>query len=95
MSACRSCGEDITWAETVPGGKKVPLDRRVVEPTARGALVLVNGYAYSHPELVDRLAQREAVSTSRAADLIRARYDAHLSHFSTCPHAEHHRKDRR
>lgn len=95
MSACRSCGQDVVWAETVPGGKKVPLDPRIVEPTERGALVLVNGYAYSHAELVERIAVKQAVSTVRAADLIRSRYDAHPSHFSTCPHADRHRKDRR
>lgn len=93
-NACRSCKAEMLWAETVPAGRKVPLDPATVEPTARGALILVNGFAYSHGELVDRLAQREGVSTTRAAELIRLRYDAHLSHFSTCPNARRHRGGR-
>lgn len=94
-AACRSCGADILWAETVPGGRKVPLNVATVEPTERGALLLVaNHFAYSHTELAERIAKRQAVSLARAADVIRARYDAHLSHFATCPAADRHRKDR-
>lgn len=94
-ATCRSCGADVLWAETVPAGRKVPLDVATVDATARGALVLVaNRFAYSHRDLADRIAQRQAVSVARAADVIRTRYDAHLSHFATCPNARSHRKDR-
>jgi hypothetical protein len=94
-ATCRSCGADIVWAETVPAGRKVPLDAATVDPTARGALILVgNRYAYGHADLADRIAQRQAVSVARAEDVIRSRYDAHLSHFATCPTADRHRKDR-
>ena len=37
MATCRSCGADIIWARTVPGGKLMPVN---VEPSERGNLVL-------------------------------------------------------
>lgn len=49
MSRCRSCGAEITWAVTQPGGKRMPLD---AEPVAqRGLFVFDNGYAKPPPRL--------------------------------------------
>jgi hypothetical protein len=64
---CRSCGAGMRWAETVPGGRRVPLDTATVDQDQRGALILVGGrYAYSLTELAERIAKKEAVSIGRA-----------------------------
>lgn len=92
MSACRSCPAELLWVETVPAGKRIPLDTATVDVTARGAIIVVGRFGYSLKELVERVSLKEAVSTRRAEALIAERYDAHLSHFSTCPGAARHRR---
>lgn len=40
MSACRSCGAEIEWAESLKTGKNIPLDAK---PTPDGNLVCIVG----------------------------------------------------
>lgn len=86
------------WAVTVPGGKRVPLDVATVPATERGALVVVprDGtlYAYSLRELAERLAAKRGRTYDRAVEAVGAEFDAHLSHFASCPNANRHRRDR-
>lgn len=92
MSACRSCRAEVLWVETVPAGKRIPLDPPGVDFRAHGAIIVVGRFGYTLKELAERLALREAVSVARAEELIGARYDAHVSHFATCPQAAQHRR---
>jgi hypothetical protein len=80
VSACRSCGARIVWAETI-SGRRMPVD---ADPAPDGNLVL----AYSSPG-----AAPMAVVVTPSQPMLDdpPRY---LSHFVTCPNAEHHRKDR-
>jgi len=81
-TACRSCGEPIIWA-TLPSGKKCPMDasmyNRLEMPTERI-------HVYSLSEEGKEVA---AASIDKAALLDTTRF--YISHFSTCPNADHHR----
>lgn len=96
-ATCRSCRAPLDWADT-PAGKKIPLDKTPVDQTARGALILVEAghrnWAYSFKDLVAKVSLREGVSETRAAEMIGQQYEARLSHFSTCPNSERHRRPR-
>jgi len=75
-ASCRSCGADMIWTVT-RSGKKMPMD---AEPSSNGTFELhemANGEV--HAEFVPE--------KDRNADM-----DLYQSHFSTCPHANQHRK---
>ena len=74
---CKSCRRLVYWAHT-PAGKRMPVD---AEPSEGGRLVLT----YS------RRANRLLVEQLQPAkhEATRRRY---LSHFVTCPHADHFRR---
>lgn len=98
MSRCKSCGAGIVWAETVPGGKNIPLDTTECSLSDGGAFVLVSKgdkhYAYKLRDLSERIAAAEGKSLDHARASAIARYESRLSHFSTCPHADEHRTRR-
>jgi hypothetical protein len=97
MTVCRSCGAEVIWAETATG-KRIPMDPGPVPLEQRGALVLVEAgarnYVYGLADLTQTLAFAEGVSETRARELIDERYEALVSHFSSCPEADQHRRSR-
>jgi len=88
---CKTCGAEIIWAET-PAGRAIPLDvepvygkqrsfwEKEAEPTLvpRGAMVLLPG-------------QKTRAATEEDLKLKRPMY---VSHFSTCPDHDMHRRVR-
>lgn len=82
MARCKSCGAEIIWIET-PGGKKMPCDpEQVVYKMRKGArakIVTQNGEVHS-ADLGVELGQGDGIG--------------YISHWSTCPFAERHRRDR-
>lgn len=94
-SSCRSCSAPVRWAVTVPNGRSVPLNVEPVLATERGALLVVPQggalFAYSLKELAGRVAAKRDLSYDRAAEVVAVEFDAHLSHFATCPNANDHR----
>jgi hypothetical protein len=96
MAACRSCGAQIIWAETVPGGKTMPLNAKECRPSEGGAFLVVpkgdKHYAYKLEYLAERIAIAEGKSLDHGRASAYARYESHLSHFSTCEHADQHRR---
>lgn len=95
---CRSCRAEVLWAQTVPGGRNMPLDKAEVKSGAAGALVVVGAcgkfWAYTPADLAERLAQSQGVSVQRASELVANDYAWHVSHFATCPDADKHRRPR-
>lgn len=94
---CRSCRAEIIWAKTVPNDKTIPLDAAEVLAGTPGALVVIYGasdraFAYSAAELAERLARKNGYSIERAQHKVREDYPWHVSHFSTCPNANQHRR---
>lgn len=94
---CRSCNAEVLWAKTVPAGASMPLDVREVAAGTKGALVVIYGasdraFAYGPAELAERLAKKNGYSLARAEQLVATDYPWHLSHFSTCPNADQHRR---
>lgn len=95
---CRSCRAPVRWARSAANpDKSIPLDTAVVPPDTAGALAYVQGWAYSHRLLVDRLATshgHHGGHTNEAAEVLARQYPHHLSHFATCPNASQHRRPR-
>jgi hypothetical protein len=93
MSACRSCGAGVLWAET-QSGKRVPLDVELCDPTDKGAQIVARDgsevYVRPYRKAVELVALRQAVSEQRARELV-AEMEAHLTHFATCEYADQHR----
>lgn len=95
MAECKSCNRPITWVVVAKSGKKMPIDR---DPVADGNIVLTGEkdtetgadlVAYEKaavPEPGDRVAFPMIGEPSRTT---RPRY---VSHFSTCPDADEHRR---
>ena len=73
---CRSCNADIVWVRTVTG-KLMPID---LMPSVGGTFGL-------HQDGGETFA--DYVGEPRRADFIGK---LHVSHFSTCPNADQHRK---
>lgn len=80
MSACRSCGAPIVWAETV-AGKLMPVDR---DPVADGNVRLSLGPGGSTRSLT---LSGPVLDEAREEGL-----ELRLSHFVTCPQAAAHRR---
>lgn len=80
MAKCRSCGAPIIWIKT-QGGKSMPCDPDLTmywqKPGAAGKIVTPNG---------------EVISCTFTGDMRHATGLGYVSHFSTCPHADQHRK---
>ena len=80
MATCKSCGAEIIWIETV-NGKKMPCDPEQVVYTAQkgGPLKIVtpNG---------EVLSARQEIGSPLTTGV------GYISHFSTCPYANQHRK---
>ena len=80
MPVCRSCGKPIIWIKT-PAGKSMPCDPAPVsykaEQGAKGKVVTNFG---------------ETISAELNVDLHRADGIGYISHWSTCPFAERHRR---
>lgn len=79
MANCKTCQADIVWAK-LPSGKRMPVD---AAPSPAGSILL--GYP--------------TADGSRQASVIpepdRGGYaELHVSHFSTCPDADGHRRTR-
>ena len=80
MSKCKSCGAEILWILT-RGGKNIPCDPEKVyysQNDRTGKLVLVLPSGF-----IDR---GDEDSTSEKF--------GYISHFSTCPNADFHRKSK-
>lgn len=94
---CRSCGSGIQWALT-PKGHRIPLDPAPVDHREHGAMVLVPDagkaltWAYSFADLKKRLLEASDVAPEVIERNIISKYEARLSHFSTCPNAAQHRR---
>lgn len=84
MSTCRSCGAAIIWAFTTTG-KRMPVD---AEPTDGGNVLL-------HP---DAVAGHDPVATVVGKHVQPSIFGddgpRYVSHFSTCAHADDHRRTR-
>lgn len=78
---CKSCGTEIFWTTTEPGGKSMPID------------------SIPHPDgtfIVNRRGDKlVAIHVSRADLTTLAGRNRYVSHFSACPQASQHRKERR
>ncbi len=82
FSRCRSCDEPIRWTITEKHGRRMPVDAEPVL-TARG-FRLLDGPEYGDGEtLVSRFVTRPEPGER-----------LYLSHFSTCPNADQHRRPR-
>lgn len=92
MTECRKCGAEIQFAQTA-NDKAMPLDMDPVDDLhGKGVQVVypgVGGRAQCRPydKAVEDIAEKRAVSTARARELIEEQYGAFVSHFSTCPAA--------
>ena len=80
MSACRSCGARIVWAETEKG-RKMPID---FYPSSEGTIVLRYPQGEKQPLAI----------VGVPADAF-PREDRFTSHFATCPQADEWRGGRR
>lgn len=78
MSACRSCGAEIFWAETA-GGKRMPVD---ADPVPDGNVIVEDRPG-------DGL--RATVLEPGALMLDDPGLPRYVSHFATCPNASQHR----
>ena len=79
MSRCRSCGAEINWIR-MASGKSMPVDpylRSMIKGEGRDTLVTEDG-AVIHGRLA---AYEDGANAS-----------GYISHFSTCPNADSHRK---
>ena len=81
MSACRSCGAEVTWAITTTG-KRMPVNTEP-DPTGNVTLGLGSMAPGTHLALV------WGPGESIPFDLTR-----YTSHFATCPAADSHRRPR-
>jgi hypothetical protein len=86
MSACRSCGAEIEWAETV-NGKPIPVDKIPVED----GNILLSMRWRCPPVAVVQSAQQIAKLKSEAFHTGQ-KHVLFKSHFATCPHAAKHRR---
>lgn len=94
MSACRSCKADLKWARTHASGTRIPLDAEPVDPGTPAAFVVTGGVAYPPDAAADQVAERRGISTAAAREVLAADFPWHVSHFSTCPDADKHRRSR-
>jgi hypothetical protein len=93
--ACRSCQAPVLWARSPKGDKPwLPLDESRVPWGTPGALVLVDGWAYSQPALIAAITRKRNVSANFAEASAKITYGCHVSHFATCPNAAAHRRHR-
>lgn len=90
---CRACGYQVLWATRVQPGRterRVCLNHHEIWPTtheAVGALVVVEGTAYSPTDLAELVMERRQIALEDAFDVIRADFPWH--HYHSCD------KDRR
>jgi hypothetical protein len=80
MSRCRSCGAAIRWAVTV-NGKRMPVDD---EPVPDGNLMLSDPTPGAYAPTAAHV-DPDALLLDDPPRFV--------SHFSTCPNADQHRKD--
>lgn len=80
MSRCKSCGAQIIW-KRMQSGKSMPVDPELVtywaKPGAAGRVITPNG---------------EVISCEFEGDPNSATGIGYVSHFSTCPNADQHRR---
>lgn len=79
-SKCRSCGAAIIWARSESTDRWMPMD---AEPAATGTFVLMG---WDDPPVAVRF---DPNATDDAIASVRERF---VSHFSTCPNADAHRR---
>lgn len=88
----------MQWGVERESRQRIPLDTEPVPVDTVGARVVVpNGgrlWCYSLGALAAAIAEREDITVTAAHALVGERYRAHLSHFATCPDANHHRSPR-
>ena len=96
MSACRSCGAPVVWAETVAtakrAGRKLPLD---ADPADRARALRVDDGLV----VFERDGAGRVLSTGDGTPLVRVlpksarpAKGGMRAHFSTCPNASQHRR---
>lgn len=78
MGRCKSCAAPITWAKT-RAGKSIPLDR---DPVPHGNITVI-----------DLAGPVVAVGQLELGDVAQSTF-RYQSHFSTCPDAGSHRRQR-
>ena len=83
MSTCRSCGAEIKWVR-MKSGKAMPVD-----PCCRSIITAENG------EAVIVTDDGEVVKGCFASFSQGANKTGYVSHFSTCPYANEHRRKNR
>jgi hypothetical protein len=84
VSACRSCGAAVRWAVSV-NGKRIPVDD---QPVPDGNLVLSDPTPGAYAPVASHYVEPEQ------APLFGDEPPRFVSHFATCPNADHHRKAR-
>jgi hypothetical protein len=85
VSTCRSCGAAIIWTRTAAGDKPMPVDAK---PVDGGNVLLSRGPAgIGTPTST-------VVGKTIQPNLFGDDSPRYTSHFSTCPHADSHRKAR-
>lgn len=87
MSSCRSCGAPVEWVRTSPEGKVMPLD-----PAPRDDGNLVRTGARSSTRMGTDVDVVRYVDTDTPALPGIDPPDRYVSHFATCPHADHWRR---
>lgn len=70
----------------------MPFDPLGVPYEAHGVFGIVDGQAFSPSDARLHVSLKEGVSTVRAQVLLDEADAWHVSHFSTCPHAQSHRR---
>jgi hypothetical protein len=85
VSTCGSCGAEITWTVTAIG-KRMPVDAEPVD----GGNVLLSGERTGP----DHLPLATVVGKRVQPGLFGDDSPRYVSHFSTCPHADEHRRTR-
>jgi hypothetical protein len=84
FSNCRSCGARILWART-ENGKAIPLD---AQPREDGTFFALDQGAADK----NLLALHVSSPKPAAIEAQRMGLSKRVSHFATCPSAQHHRK---
>lgn len=92
IARCGSCTRRILWARSAKTSKWIPLDHDDVDAGTRGALVLVNGWAYGPETLAQKMSAAQSIHLDRARLLVHEDWPWHLAHFATCPNADKHRR---
>lgn len=83
MSTCRSCDREIEWVVVAKSGKNMPIDPFPVE-----------GGNIAKLPTTDGATGNKLVEYVHAGGMLMDERELYVSHFSTCPNADQHRRGR-